>query len=70
VDAASLGRMIAAGGGRATLKTAAGGNLYATMSGANVVITDEKGDRAMVTIANVYQSNGVIHVVDKVLLPG
>jgi uncharacterized surface protein with fasciclin (FAS1) repeats len=70
VDAASLGRMIAAGGGRATLKTAAGGNLYATMSGANVVITDERGDRAMVTIANVYQSNGVIHVVDKVLLPG
>jgi uncharacterized surface protein with fasciclin (FAS1) repeats len=70
IDAASLGKMIAAGGGRATLKTAEGGSLYATMSGANVLITDEKGDKAMVTIANVFQSNGVIHVIDKVMLPG
>ena len=69
VDAAALGRMIAAGGGRATLKTVSGGNLYATMSGPNVIITDEKGGTATVTIANVYQSNGVIHVVNKVLLP-
>jgi uncharacterized surface protein with fasciclin (FAS1) repeats len=70
IDAAALGRMIAAGGGRATLKTASGGNLYATSSGSNVMITDEKGGTAMVSIANVYQSNGVIHVVNKVLLPG
>ncbi|MBC7602383.1 MAG: fasciclin domain-containing protein, partial [Ramlibacter sp.] len=69
VDAAALGRMIAAGGGRATLKTVSGGMLYATMSGSNVMITDEKGGMATVTIANVYQSNGVIHVVNKVLLP-
>ena len=70
IDAAALSRMISAGGGRATLKTASGGNLYATMSGSNVVITDDKGGAATVTIANVYQSNGVIHVVNKVLLPG
>jgi uncharacterized surface protein with fasciclin (FAS1) repeats len=70
VDAASLARMIAAGGGRATLKTASGGNLYATANGSHIMITDQKGDVATVTIANVYQSNGVIHVVDKVMLPG
>ena len=42
----------------------------ATMSGSNVMVSDSKGGTATVTIANVYQSNGVIHVVDKVLLPG
>jgi uncharacterized surface protein with fasciclin (FAS1) repeats len=52
------------------LKTASGGTLTATMSGSNVVVTDAKGGAATVTIANVYQSNGVIHVVNKVLLPG
>lgn len=70
VDAASLVQQIKNGNGRATLKTASGGTLVATMSGANVVITDEKGGAATVTIADVYQSNGVIHVVNKVLLPG
>jgi uncharacterized surface protein with fasciclin (FAS1) repeats len=70
IDAAGLSRMIAAGGGRATLKTASGGNLYATAKGQNIMITDEKGDVATVSISNVYQSNGVIHVIDKVMLPG
>ena len=70
VDAQALMAMIAAGGGKATLKTASGGTLTATTSGGKVMITDAKGGSAMVTIANVYQSNGVIHVVDKVLLPG
>jgi uncharacterized surface protein with fasciclin (FAS1) repeats len=70
LDAAALSKMVSASGGRAMLKTASGGTLYATASGSNVVITDEKGGKAMVTISNVYQSNGVIHVVDKVLLPG
>lgn len=70
IDAAALGQMVKAGGGRATLKTASGGNLYATAAGSNVMITDDKGGTAMVTISNVYQSNGVIHVVNKVLLPG
>ena len=70
VDAASLAQQIRAGGGKATLKTAAGGTLTASMRGNDVLITDAKGNAAVVTTADVYQSNGVIHVVDKVLLPG
>ena len=70
VDAAALAKMIKAGNGKATLKTVAGGTLTAAMQGKNVVLTDAKGGTAMVTIADVYQSNGVIHVVDSTLLPG
>ena len=70
MDGAALMSAIKAGGGKATLKTASGGTLTATMSGSNVMVSDAKGGMARVTIANVYQSNGVIHVVDKVLLPG
>ena len=70
VDSAALAQQIRAGNGRALLKTASGGTLVATMSGNNVLITDAKGGSATVTIADVYQSNGVIHVVNKVLLPG
>ena len=69
MDAAALTRAIADGKGKVTLKTVAGGNLTATAMGGNVMVTDEKGGSAKVTIADVYQSNGVIHVVDKVLLP-
>lgn len=70
IDGPALMAMIQAGGGKAMLKTVSGGMLTATMSGGKVMITDAKGQTATVTIANVYQSNGVIHVVDKVLLPG
>ncbi|RZL63133.1 MAG: fasciclin domain-containing protein [Variovorax sp.] len=70
MDGAAIASAIRAGGGQATLKTASGGTLTATMSGSNVMVTDAKGGTATVTIANVYQSNGVIHVVNKVLLPG
>ena len=70
LDGPALMSLINAGGGKAVLKTASGGTLVATMSGGNVMVTDAKGNTAMVTIANVYQSNGVIHVVNKVLLPG
>jgi uncharacterized surface protein with fasciclin (FAS1) repeats len=70
MDGAALASAIRAGGGKAMLKTASGGTLTATMSGSKVIVTDAKGGAASVTIANVYQSNGVIHVVDKVLLPG
>jgi uncharacterized surface protein with fasciclin (FAS1) repeats len=70
VDAAALATQIKAGGGRAMLKTASGGTLTASMRGNDVLITDGKGNAAVVTTADVYQSNGVIHVVDKVLLPG
>ena len=62
-------KQIDAGGGKATLKTAAGGTLTATVSGKTVSVTDESGGISKVTIADVSQSNGVIHVVDKVLLP-
>ena len=70
VDAAALAEQIHAGGGKAMLKTVSGGMLTATMRGNDVVIVDAKGNMAVVTTADVYQSNGVIHVVDKVLLPG
>jgi uncharacterized surface protein with fasciclin (FAS1) repeats len=70
LDGAALAQQIRAGGGKAMLKTASGGTLTATMDGDKVLVTDDKGGAAHVTIADVYQSNGVIHVVDKVLLPG
>lgn len=68
-DAAAIGKMIADGKGMASIKTVAGGTLVAKSAGGKVTVTDEKGGVATVTIADVYQSNGVIHVVDKVLLP-
>ena len=64
-----IAKAIKAGGGTATLKTASGGALKASFQGKNVVLTDEKGGTATVTIADVYQSNGVIHVIDTVLMP-
>ncbi|MFM9879199.1 MAG: fasciclin domain-containing protein [Burkholderiaceae bacterium] len=69
VDATALTKMITDGKGSATLKTVAGGSLVAKSTGGKVTVTDEKGGAATVTIADVFQSNGVIHVVDKVLLP-
>jgi uncharacterized surface protein with fasciclin (FAS1) repeats len=69
MDAAALSKAIADGHGKAMIKTVAGGTLTAMKSGAGITVTDEKGGSAKVTIADVYQSNGVIHVVDKVLLP-
>ena len=68
-DAAAIGKMIADGKGMASIKTVAGGTLVAKSAGGKVTVTDEKGGVATVTIADVYQSNGVIHVIDKVLLP-
>ena len=70
IDATALAKQIQAGGGKAMLKTASGGTLTAMMRGSDVVIMDAKGGSAVVTTSDVYQSNGVIHVVDKVLLPG
>lgn len=68
-DAASISRTIAAGNGKATFKTVQGGTLTATKSGDTIVLTDEKGGTARVTIGDVQQSNGVIHVIDTVLMP-
>ena len=69
MDAAALSKAVKAGGGKAMLKTVSGGTLTATAKGGAVMVTDESGGTATVTIADVIQSNGVIHVVDKVLLP-
>jgi uncharacterized surface protein with fasciclin (FAS1) repeats len=64
-----LTQQIKAGGGMASLKTVAGGTLTAKAADGKVMIMDENGQSASVTIADVMQSNGVIHVIDKVLLP-
>lgn len=69
IDAAMLAAMIKKGGGKATLKTVEGETLTATQIGSVVTISDSKGTMSHVTTADVFQSNGVIHVVDKVLLP-
>jgi len=69
VGSKDLMKKIKAGGGKAELKTVSGGTLTASLSGGHVILTDEKGGTATVTIADVYQSNGVIHVIDSVLLP-
>lgn len=69
-DAAAIAQLIKDGGGTAVLKTVSGGTLKASMKGKKLILTDEKGAKATVTISNVYQSNGVIHVIDSVVLPG
>ena len=68
-DAAAIAALIKAGGGKAELKTVSGGTLTAMMKGSKLVLTDEKGGMSTVTIKNVNQSNGVIHVIDTVLMP-
>ncbi|MFD0939858.1 fasciclin domain-containing protein [Pedobacter boryungensis] len=60
---------IKAGGGKAELTTVQGGKLWAWMEGKNLMLKDEKGGMAKVTIKDVFQSNGVIHVIDTVLMP-
>src|SRR5271154_5578280 len=70
ISTAALKKQIRAGHGQATLKTVSGGTLTFMMNGDdNITIKDEKGDIANLTIANVNQSNGVIQVIDTVLLP-
>ena len=69
MDAAGIKKAIKMGSGKAQMKTVAGGTLTATMSGGKLILTDEKGGMSTVTIANVMQSNGVIHVIDTVVMP-
>jgi uncharacterized surface protein with fasciclin (FAS1) repeats len=64
-----LRRQIKMGGGKAMLKTVSGGMLIVTTHDGKIVLTDEKGGMSTITIADVIQSNGVIQVVDSVLLP-
>lgn len=69
VSAADLMAKIKAGGGKAELATVSGGTLTAMAQGKKIYLVDEKGGKSWVTIADVNQSNGVIHVVNTVLMP-
>jgi uncharacterized surface protein with fasciclin (FAS1) repeats len=69
MDSRSLARMIKDGNGTAELKTVQGGKLWVMMKGKMIMLKDENGGMATVTIKDVYQSNGVIHVIDTVVMP-
>ncbi|MEO7086868.1 MAG: fasciclin domain-containing protein [Gemmatimonadaceae bacterium] len=69
MDSKAIAKAIKAGGGKAELTTVQGGKLWAMMDGKKLELKDEKGNVAQVTIADVKQSNGVIHVINKVLMP-
>jgi uncharacterized surface protein with fasciclin (FAS1) repeats len=69
LDAKTLMSDITKGGGKAMLKTVNGEEITLEHTSMGIIVTDSKGDKSMVTIADVRQSNGVIHVVDTVLLP-
>jgi uncharacterized surface protein with fasciclin (FAS1) repeats len=64
-----LKKQIKKGGGTSMLKTISGGTLWAMMDAKDIVLKDEKGDLSRITQADVFQSNGVIHVIDSVVLP-
>lgn len=68
-DSKSIVAAIKKGNGTAEFKTVAGRKLWAMLDGNRVVLKDEKGGIATVTIADVRQSNGIIHVIDTVVLP-
>ncbi len=69
IDSKELIKMIKKGHGKATLKTVQGEDLTASLSGSSVILTDAKGGVSTVTTADVFQSNGVVHVIDTVLMP-
>jgi len=70
LSASDLKKQIKAGNGKAELTTVEGGKLWASLQDGNhIVLKDEKGGTALVTIPNVFQSNGVIHVIDSVVMP-
>lgn len=69
-DFDAIKKMIVKNNGKAELTTLSGGTLIATMNGKhNIMLEDENGNTANISVYDVYQSNGVIHVVDSVLLP-
>lgn len=70
MDSKAIMKMIKKGGGKAMMKTVNGSTLTAMMHSNGIMLTDANGGTAMVTTANVMQSNGVIHVIDTVLMPG
>ncbi len=69
MDSEAIAAAIKEGNGKATFTTVEGGTLTAMMKGKKLMLMDEKGGTSTVTIADVYQSNGVIHVIDTVAMP-
>jgi uncharacterized surface protein with fasciclin (FAS1) repeats len=69
IDSKTLMNWIKKNGGTYTATTVQGGKLMFSMNGNNLMVMDESGNNAKVTIKDVYQSNGVIHVIDTVMLP-
>jgi uncharacterized surface protein with fasciclin (FAS1) repeats len=69
-SAAEIAKAIKNGKGKAEFTTVSGGKIWASMDGKNLILTDEKGGKSMVTISDVFQKNGVIHVIDTVVMPG
>lgn len=69
MNSSDIAKAIKMGKGKVTMKTVSGGTLTAWMQGKDLYISDENRNKAKVTIADVNQSNGVIHVIDAVVLP-
>ena len=69
LDSKAVVKAIEDGGGKATLKTVQGDELTASLDGDSVIITDAKGGKSKVTAVDLKQKNGVIHVIDTVLMP-
>jgi uncharacterized surface protein with fasciclin (FAS1) repeats len=68
-SSADIAKAIKKGKGKAEFKTVNGGRIWAMMKGKNLILKDEKGGMSKVTIADVFQKNGVIHVIDTVIMP-
>lgn len=69
LDSKSVVAAIKAGNGEATVTTVQGGKLVAKLDGKNVIIVDENRNKSVITAVDIYSSNGVIHVIDSVVLP-
>lgn len=69
IDSKAVVKAIKKGNGKAELTTVSGGKLWAMMDGKNVVLMDEKGGKSTITAVDLKGSNGVIHVIDTVVLP-
>jgi uncharacterized surface protein with fasciclin (FAS1) repeats len=70
IDAAAVVAAIKAGNGKASLQTVSGNKLVASIENGKVILTDEKGGKATVTATDLKGSNGVIHVIDTIVMPG
>jgi uncharacterized surface protein with fasciclin (FAS1) repeats len=69
-DSKDISELIRKGNGKAELATVSGGKIWLMKKGNKIMLKDEKGNMSTITISDVYQSNGVIHVVDTVIMPG